>query len=110
MFSYEDSTPAEYLAAKNGEIVPCDEGYNNKGLMQGVEPRFNPSKAAAKQVGGDHYKVHSIEPWDIIDMYGLDYHRGNAIKYILRNKMNPREDIEKAIHYLEHWLEVTDAD
>ena len=107
MFSYEDSTPEEYRAAKEGETVV---GYNNKGLMQRREPRFNPSEAAAKQVGGNHYKIHSIQPWDIIDMYGLDYHRGNAIKYILRNKMNPREDIEKAIHYLEHWLEVSDAD
>ena len=104
MFHFEEGTPEEYLAYKEGTIP-----YSNKGLMQGVEPRYNPSKEAAKQVGGTHYSKHKIQPWDIIDEYGLDYHRGNAIKYILRNKMDVREDIEKAIHYLEHWLEVSDA-
>ncbi len=69
----------------------------------------SPSEAAARQVGGTHYNKHTIQPWNIIDEYGLDYYRGNAIKYILRNKMNPREDIEKAIHYLEYWLELSDA-
>ena len=58
------------------------------------------------QVGGTHYNKHEIQPWDIIDEYGLDYYRGNAIKYILRNKMDPYEDIEKAIHYLKYWLEI----
>ena len=67
--------------------------------------RFNPSKEAAKQVGGTHYSKHEIQPLHIIDEYGLDYYRGNAIKYILRNKMDPYEDIEKAIHYLELWLD-----
>ena len=44
--------------------------------------------------------------WDIIDGYGLDYYRGNAIKYILRNKMDTYEDIQKAEHYLQKWVEV----
>ena len=73
-----------------------------------MENRYDLREAAAKQVGGNHYSKHNIQPWDIIDEYGLDYHRGNAIKYILRNKMDPYEDIEKAIHYLEHWLAIND--
>ena len=103
-----------------------DTEYNNKDLMQkrpyGSGPQAyreaktgqlefefdgtgSPSEAAAKQVGGTHYVKHKIQPWDIIDEYGLDYYRGNAIKYILRNKMNTREDIQKAVHYLDKWLE-----
>ena len=65
----------------------------------------HPGEAAAKQIGGTHYNKHKIQPWNIIDEYGLDYYRGNAIKYLLRNKMDTYEDIEKAIHYLEKWLE-----
>lgn len=59
-----------------------------------------------RQVGGDHYVRHKIQPWDIIDEYRLGYYEGNAIKYILRRKdKNKRiEDLEKAIHYLEHQI------
>jgi len=96
MMEFEYDTPAAYRASKEGESIYDDSK--------------SPAANASKQVGGDHYNKHTIQPWHVIDEYGLDYHRGNAIKYILRNKMNPREDIEKAIHYLEHWLEVTDCD
>ena len=74
--------------------------------LEELQVRFNPSKAAAKQVAGTHYNRHVIQPWDIIDEYGLDFYRGNAIKYLLRNKMDTREDILKAQHYLEKWLEL----
>lgn len=96
MMRFEDSTPEAYRRAKEGEVT----------YEEHERVRFNPSKEAAKQVGGDHYSRHKIQPWDIIDEYGLDYYRGNAIKYILRNKMDTREDIEKAKHYLEYWLEL----
>lgn len=58
-----------------------------------------------KQVGGDHYKK-AMQPWNIISAWKLDYWRGNVIKYVLRAPYkNGREDIEKAIHYLEYVLE-----
>lgn len=61
-----------------------------------------------KQVGGDHYKSNPIQPWDIIDAYGLGFYEGNVIKYVLRKKGDERvQDLKKAIHYLKHmiWLE-----
>ena len=58
-------------------------------------------RAHDRQVGGDHYNKHAIQPWDIVDEYDLGYYDGNAIKYILREKENRIEDIDKAIHYLE---------
>lgn len=59
-----------------------------------------------KQVGGDHYTMHKIQPWDIIDAYGLDFYEGNALKYLLRYKdKNGAEDLEKAIHYIERIIE-----
>lgn len=55
-----------------------------------------------KQVGGDHY-LRAIQPWDIIRAWDLGYFEGNVLKYVLRHKYkNRKEDIEKAIHYLEY--------
>jgi hypothetical protein len=52
------------------------------------------------QVGGDHYIKHTIQPWDIIDEYDLGYYGGNALKYLLRDKGDRKEDLEKARHYI----------
>ena len=56
-----------------------------------------------------HYTRGSIEVWDFIRDQQLNYHLGNAIKYICRAgyKGSRREDIEKAIHYLENELDNT---
>lgn len=63
--------------------------------------------ASAKQVGGDHYKQTAIQPWDIIDDHGLDFYRGNALKYLLRaGKKGPAvQDLRKALHYIEKCIE-----
>lgn len=63
------------------------------------------SQLRNKQVGGDHYKKHTIQPWDVIEAYGLDFWEGNALKYLLRQKGNRVEDLQKAIHYLEKVIE-----
>lgn len=51
-----------------------------------------------------HYKDGKIEVIDFIEDKNLNFHRGNAIKYIaragLKNKNKEIEDIEKAIWYL----------
>lgn len=54
-----------------------------------------------KQVGGNHYAKHTIQPWDIIDEYGLNFYEGNALKYLLRRKGDRKEDLGKLIHYAE---------
>lgn len=64
-----------------------------------------PNDSSTKQIGGSHYKKHIIQPWDIIDEYGLGFYEGNVLKYLLRDKGNKREDLEKAVHYLEKMLE-----
>ena len=62
---------------------------------------WNPSEAAATQVGGSHYQL-PIQPIDYIVKNGLGYREGNVIKYVTRHKnKNELEDINKAIHYLE---------
>jgi len=59
-----------------------------------------------KQIGGNHYVSHSIQPWDVIDDWDLDYYLGNVIKYVLRDKVDKVEDLEKAIHYLEKKIQL----
>ena len=53
-----------------------------------------------------HYQGKSFEVIDIINDYKLNFEMGNAIKYILRadKKGNKKQDIEKAIWYLNHEL------
>lgn len=67
--------------------------------------------AQTKQVGGTHYVSLPIPPWDAMQAWFpesfKDYLLMNAIKYIARNKLDKREDVEKAKHCLEKWLEVT---
>ena len=58
-----------------------------------------------------HYTRGSIEVWDFIRDQGLNYHLGNAIKYICRagykSTATKTEDLKKAIHYLENELQHT---
>jgi|TARA_B110000977_G_C10980485_1_gene455935 hypothetical protein len=69
------------------------------------EPHKSP---ADRQVGGNHYKEKSIQPWDVIDAFDLGFYEGNVLKYLLRDKGNKKEDLEKAIHYLEKIIEGLD--
>ena len=57
-----------------------------------------------KQIGGDHYAKHTIQPWDIIREYELDYFEGSCLKYLLRRKNNRLEDLQKAAHYIEECI------
>ena len=58
-----------------------------------------------------HYTRGSIEVWDFIRDQQLNYHLGNAIKYICRagykSPTTKAEDLKKAIHYLENELQHT---
>lgn len=73
-----------------------------------AERSSNQQLAHTKQVGGSHY-LKAIQPWDIIRAWGLGFHRGNIIKYILRAPAkNGKEDLEKAKHYLEYLISYYD--
>jgi hypothetical protein len=56
-----------------------------------------------------HYTRGNVEVWDFIRDQDLNYHLGNAIKYICRAgyKDSKVDDLKKAIHYLENELEHT---
>lgn len=60
-----------------------------------------------------HYQTESgLEAIDVIEsFFANDYHLGNAFKYLARagKKSDAREDIEKAIWYLNRHLEYIEA-
>lgn len=59
----------------------------------------------SKQVAGDHYQQGNIQPWDIISDWRLDFWSANVLKYLLRFPYkNGKEDLEKAMHYLEYLI------
>ncbi len=63
--------------------------------------------ANRKQVGGTHYKVVGEEHWDRVDKLDLDYFQGQITKYVERwREKNGVEDLEKARHFLEKYIEL----
>lgn len=54
------------------------------------------------QIGGSHYKEMKIQPSEYITKNNIGWYEGNAIKYLTRHKhKNKKEDLLKAIHYIE---------
>jgi len=75
------------------------DGNNKEGVNQ-LLPKYSNQ---AKQVGGNHYKETTLQPWDVISAWSLDPWLANVVKYVQRHqRKNGREDLEKAVHYLEY--------
>lgn len=67
-------------------------------------------KANDRQVGGDHYRTEGQQHWDVAGQFHLDYFQGQVSKYIFRwRKKNGLQDLEKAAHYLEKYIELVKA-
>ena len=59
-----------------------------------------------KQLGGTHYQKFKIQPSKFVVENELLFPEGCAIKYICRHRLKgKKEDILKAIHFLEMILE-----
>jgi hypothetical protein len=65
--------------------------------------------ANTNSIGPQYYRRGSIQVWDFIRDQGLNFHLGNAIKYICRagHKDSKVQDLNKAIHYLQNELDYT---
>jgi hypothetical protein len=65
--------------------------------------------AHSNTTGPNYYRRGNIQVWDFIRDQQLNFHLGNAIKYICRagHKSSKEEDLRKAIHYLQNELENT---
>jgi len=84
---------------KSGKIICGDKAMQLKDYIDRINESVSPDH---KQVGGSHYQVAEIQPWDVMLAYGLDPWSANVIKYLLRFPYkNGVEDLEKAKHYIE---------
>lgn len=62
--------------------------------------------ALQSQEGGDHYREMPMQPVEFIHANGLGFIEGSVIKYVCRHKRkNGRQDLEKAIHFLQILIE-----
>ena len=54
-----------------------------------------------------HYKKMKVEPIEIIELLELDFHTGNALKYLLRHEEKDGiKDLEKAEWYIRRKIEI----
>lgn len=59
------------------------------------------------QVGGGHYKDFPIQPVEFCYHNGIPFIEGNIIKYVTRHRFkNGKQDLEKAIHFLQLLIEM----
>ena len=60
------------------------------------------------QVGGSHYRTN-VQHWDFVLSNDLNYFQAQVIKYVTRwKKKNGEEDLSKAKHFLQKYLEYLD--
>ena len=63
-------------------------------------------KHSDEQIGGEHYKHMKIQPTEFISVNEIPFIEGNVIKYVCRHAhKNGKEDVLKAIHYLNLLIE-----
>lgn len=59
------------------------------------------------QIGGNHYKTMPIQPVEFCQKNRLPFIESCVVKYVCRHKFkNGKQDIEKAIHFLNVLLEL----
>jgi hypothetical protein len=59
----------------------------------------------------DHYRGQGMQPFDVINAFGLDFYEGNVLKYLLRwRRKNGVEDLCKARTYLQVLIDQQQAD
>jgi len=62
---------------------------------------------SGQQVGGNHYTRLAIQPAEYNQRNGLGFCEACVVKYVSRHKhKNGKQDIEKAIHFLNLLLEI----
>jgi hypothetical protein len=63
-------------------------------------------KALETQIGGDYYRTMAIQPTEYIVRNKLNFPEGCVVKYVSRHRLKGgKQDLEKAIHYLQVIIE-----
>lgn len=104
--------PKITISAGNLDTLQMRVGHEASKSRTQDASSYTSSPAHAKQVGGTYYKGSKLQPWDVIEAWGLDFWLGNVVKYVFRASQNVKEDpqlnLEKGKHYLEKKLELLD--
>jgi len=70
--------------------------------MESFNEKVKVYNMVKENVSPDYYARYDIEPISFIMRNNIPYAEGNVIKYVLRHDMKGgKEDIDKAIRYLE---------
>lgn len=107
----ETGTPQEQVQAQVQEQVR-DWAYGASRTLEGIESRFNGTRADDLQVGGTHYKDMSVQPWAVMEAVltreeFIGFLKGNVIKYAMRQgKKDNTDDANKCHHYMKKLNEV----
>jgi hypothetical protein len=110
---YPNATPKD-VGAKFSMHLPQVYAVRKRvltGALDSVLPAVD-NNADQQQVGGNHYKDLSVQPWVAMESWMTTeqfagFLRGNAIKYLARcDSKGGLEDVKKAQHYIQKLLEV----
>ena len=75
-----------------------DEPFTTGDTMTDVN---TPAGGVGFENAPEHYRGKGIQPFDVIDVYQLDFFLGNSLKYLLRwKKKGGLNDLAKAEHYM----------
>lgn len=112
---YDKSTVDKILNRPDDHLSDlCDFERYNHSLAIKTEPikRFPPVKENVDHP--QHYNPGIFEVINVIEAWDLDFHLGNAIKYIARaGKKDPdktSEDLQKAIWYIQRTINRSKAE
>jgi hypothetical protein len=105
--------PLTNVRAKKPAVIQGFTGrqyelMNTKAMPFSVEEVLQEAQKGKQDMVNNppHYTKGGVEVIDFIEAKELNYHLGNAVKYITRaeHKGNKKQDIEKAIWYLNREL------
>jgi len=109
---------AEYTVHEDwkGKFICDDRGLVHRGTLttfKSVEYTLSekePASAFETQVGGDHYKALGVQPLELtLQNLGYEAFKGACYtkinKYTTRKKDNEVEQLKKARHVLDMWIE-----
>ncbi len=95
----------KYVGPRERVEIPGDH-FKGENATACPTPVVAPSPLDV-QVGGGHYKKFAIQPVEFCQRNRLGFCESSAIKYICRHgDKGKRQDVEKAIHFLELLLEL----
>jgi hypothetical protein len=101
-----------WATVASGNVLRWDDSVAVPKRWVDEQAAVGNGSARLGQVGGEHYRKFKIQPWDVIDEYGLSFYAGNTLKYLLRagHKGAALEDLKKARHYLDKLIELESGD